>query len=114
MTIKPHRDYVLILPDAKGGTTSAGIVIPDNWGPPPGSGTVIAAGQGRWNGGDWCASCGRRHPLQWQPMDLKAGDRVAYRWLDVGESRRWENEGKSYIFLRRHEISGILEQQEAA
>ena len=47
-------------------------------------------------------------------MDLKPGDRVAYRWIDVGQSRHWEHEGKTYIFLRRHEISGILEQEEAA
>lgn len=112
MTIKPHRDHVLILPDAKGGTTPGGIVIPEHWGPPPGSGTVIKVGPGRWNGADWCQQCGRRHPLQWTAMDVKPGDKVAYRWLDVGESRRWEHEGKTFIFLRRHEITGIIEQIE--
>ena len=114
MTIKPHRDHVLILPDAKGGLTPGGLVLLDTWGPPPGSGTVIASGAGRWSGGDWCSQCGHRHALQWRAMDIKPGDRVAYRWIDVGQSRHWEHEGKTYIFLRRHEISGILEQEEAA
>lgn len=114
MKITPHRDHVLILPDKQDAKTAGGILLPEHYRLPPGAGTVMAVGPGRWNGGEWCPTCGRRHPVQFQPMDLKVGDRVAYRWIDVGQARYWEHERKTYIFLRRHEIAGIIMQEEAA
>lgn len=103
MKVTPHRDYVLILVDLAPEVSASGLIaLPAHYGPPPGSGVVVAAGKGRnvLRGGEWV----------FQPNDVKAGDRVGYRWIDVGESRTWEHEGKKYVFLREHELYLVTQQ----
>lgn len=106
MIVKPNRDYVLILVDLRAELSASGLIaLPAHYGPPPGSGVVVASGPGRHvlRGGQWV----------FRANDVKAGDRVGYRWIDVGESRTWEHEGKKYVFLREHELY-LVTQQEAS
>lgn len=109
MKLTPFRDKVLILVDRPQEQTESGLVLPTQYGPPPGSGTVVACGPGRWAGGDTCPNCQRKHPLKFVPMTIRPGDRVGYRWIDVGEGRKWQHEGKDYVFLRESELFLVTE-----
>lgn len=107
MKITPHRDMVLVLPDLPPEWSDSGLIIrPPGWAPPPGTGTVIAVGAGRWVGGDKCHNCGTKAGLHFHPTSVQVGDRVSYRWID---GKEWVHEDRTYKFLRENELFLVTE-----
>lgn len=98
--VKPFRDKVLVLPDQPPSMTASGIALPDAWTVPPGTGTVIAVGPGRWN-----------NRSAFMPTTLKSGDRVSFRWIDgEQEQKKWRHNDKTYVFFHENEIFLVQEE----
>lgn len=100
MKVRPHLDYVLILPDLPQEKSASGLIdLPPGWTQPPGTGTVIAVGRGRYD-----------NQGVFRPTTLKPGDRVSYRWID---GREWEHDGRVYKFLRENEFWFVADNESA-
>ena len=90
---------VFIRPDPNEETTASGIIKPLAWQHPPCSGRVVACGRGTYT---------RRG--EFVPVDLKLGDRVAYRWLDAEQiTSTIEWNGEKLKVLNADQLIGVVE-----
>lgn len=88
--LEPKLDKIVVSPDIQENTTDSGIILLDKEAVIPTTGTVIAVGQGTDD----------------EDMELQVGDRVIFK-KHTGTS--WENEGKSYIFMRQSDVLAVIE-----
>jgi chaperonin GroES len=95
MNLKPLGERVIVKPAAAEETTKSGLVIPDTAQEKPQKGTVVAAGEGKWD------EDGERRI----PLDVKAGDTVIYGKYGGTEVKV---EGEDYLILRADDIYAIV------
>jgi len=94
MNLKPLGDRVVVKPSEAETQTQSGLFIPDTAKEKPQKGTVVAAGEGRWEDG-------KRIPL-----DVKAGDVVIYSKYGGTEIKV---EGADHLILSERDILAIVE-----
>jgi chaperonin GroES len=68
MKLKPLGDRLIVKPIDEEETTASGIVLPDTAKEKPQKGTVVAAGEGRWD----------EEGEKRIPLDVSEGDEVLY------------------------------------
>jgi chaperonin GroES len=95
MNLKPLGERVIVKPAEAEETTKSGLVIPDTAQEKPQKGTVVAAGEGKWD------EDGERRI----PLDVKAGDTVIYGKYGGTEVKV---EGEDYLILRADDIYAIV------
>lgn len=82
---------VWIRPDPEQGKTESGIILASAWQHPPCAGTAVAVGPRA-------------------ELDIKVGDRVAYRWIDAeqaGATIEWQDE--KFKVLNVEQLVGVVE-----
>jgi chaperonin GroES len=94
MNLKPLGDRVVVKPSEAETQTQSGLFIPDTAKEKPQKGTVVAAGEGRWEDG-------KRIPL-----DVKPGDVVIYSKYGGTEIKV---EGTDHLILSERDILAIVE-----
>lgn len=90
--MKPIKDWVLVEPKEEKKTTESGIIVPTDKEDLK-EGTVIAKGEGTWNGGQ---------PI---PMEVELNDKVLYKPYGVLEV---EHNGKKHLLMKEDNIVAIL------
>lgn len=106
-TLRPVGPHLLVRPDAAPKETPSGLLLPETWAKPPGTGTIVAVGLSRVVLIACADTVGIKRAMV-STDDFQPGQRVAYRWLD-GEMRIIEEGGEKLKFLRLDEIIGVLE-----
>mgnify|MGYP001583107384 CR=1 FL=1 len=94
--IMPLGDRILLKPVSQEemNTTASGIIIPDTVSKEkPEQGTVIAAGEGRWENGKRV------------PMNIKVGDKVVFSRYGYEEVKY---EGVEYYILKEENILAVI------
>jgi len=94
--ITPLGDRILLKPVSQDemNTTASGIIIPDTVSKEkPEQGTVIAVGEGRWEGGKRV------------PMNIKVGDKVVFSRYGYEEVKY---EGVEYYILKEENILAVI------
>jgi chaperonin GroES len=97
MNLKPLGERVIVKPAAAEETTKSGLVIPDTAQEKPQKGTVVAAGEGKWD------EDGERRI----PLDVAAGDTVIYGKYGGTEIKI---EGEDFLILRADDIYAIVDE----
>ena len=93
MNLKPLGDRVVVKASEAEEQTKSGLYIPDTAKEKPQKGTIIAAGEGRYEDG-------KRIPL-----DVKEGDVVIYSKYGGTEIKV---EGEEYLILRADDIYAVV------
>ena len=96
MKLKPLEDRVIIKAVAEEEKTASGIVLPDTAKEKPMMGTVVAAGDGKWD------EAGAKRI----PMDVKKGDKVIYGKYAGTEYKTAD--GDELLILRASEILAVV------
>lgn len=105
-TLRPVGPHLLVRPDAPPKEAN-GILLPETWAKPPGTGTIVSIGLSRTvlvaspDG----LSVSRAFV---STDDFHVGQRVAFRWID-GERRVIEDSGEKLCFMRLDELVGVVE-----
>jgi len=95
MNIRPLHDQIIVNRLDEGEQKIGGIIIPDSAKEKPQQGTVVAAGNGKANGG------GKRVAL-----DVKAGDRVLFGKYSGQEIKL---DGKEYFIMKEDDVLAVIE-----
>jgi chaperonin GroES len=95
MKARPLHDRLLIQRLDEGEQKVGGIIIPDTAKEKPQQGTVIAAGNGKYN------EEGKRIPL-----DVAAGDRILFGKYSGQEIKL---DGEDYLIMREDEVLAIID-----
>lgn len=85
MPLRAYGRNLIVKPDAPPKQSDGGILLPEAWARTPGTGRVISVGA--------------------RVSDIKAGDRVSFRWLDGRPFKRDDIEFKT---LQDCEIVGVV------
>ena len=96
VSIKPLEDRILVQTLDAEQTTASGLVIPDTAKEKPQKGTVIAAGEGKWD------EDGEKRIA----LDVKAGDTVIYSKYGGTEVKV---DGEDYLILRADDIYAVVQ-----
>ncbi|MBV8091132.1 MAG: co-chaperone GroES [Alphaproteobacteria bacterium] len=100
MAFRPLHDRVLIRRVESEEKTAGGIIIPDTAKEKPMEGEVVAAGPGA-----------RGEDGKFQPMELKAGDRVLFgKWSGT----EVKLEGEELIIMKESDVMGVIERDDTA
>lgn len=94
--ISPLNDRIILKPltEEQMSTTASGIIIPDTVSKEkPEQGTVIAVGEGRWEGGKRI------------PVSVKVGDRVVFSRYGYDEVKV---DGEEYYILKEENILAVI------
>ena len=96
MNLKPLGDRVIVKAAEAETTTKSGLILADNAKEKPMRGTVVAAGEGKWD------EDGEKRIA----LDVKVGDTVIYSKYGGTEVKL---EGDEYLILRADDIYAIVE-----
>ena len=96
MNLKPLGDRVIVKAAEAETTTKSGLILADNAKEKPMRGTVVAAGEGKWD------EDGEKRIA----LDVKVGDTVIYSKYGGTEVKL---EGEEYLILRADDIYAIVE-----
>jgi len=88
MPLRAYGRNLIVKPDAPPKQSDGGILLPEAWARTPGTGRVISVGA--------------------RVSDVKAGDRVSYKWID---GRIFKHEDVELKVLQQDEIVGIVEHE---
>ena len=91
MNLKPLGDRLIVKAIEEEETTASGIVLPDTAKEKPQKGTVVAAGEGRWD----------EEGEKRIPLDVAEGDTVLYSKYGGTEV---EVEGEDLLVLRESDV----------
>ena len=95
MKFRPLHDRVLIKRVEEEERTKGGIIIPDTAKEKPMEGEVVAAGPGA-----------RGEDGKFQPMDVRAGDRVLFgKWSGT----EVKLDGEEMIIMKESDIMGVID-----
>ncbi len=95
MNLKPLGDRVIVKAAEAETTTKSGLILADNAKEKPMRGTVVAAGEGKWD------EDGEKRIA----LDVKVGDTVIYSKYGGTEVKL---EGEEYLILRADDIYAVV------
>jgi chaperonin GroES len=95
MEVRPLHDRIIVHRLAEGEQQIGRIIIPDTAKEKPQQGTVLAAGNGKANGG------GKRVPL-----DVKAGDHVLFGKYSGQEIKL---DGTDYVIMKEDDVLAVID-----
>jgi len=96
MNLKPLGDRVIVKAAEAETTTKSGLILADNAKEKPMRGTVIAAGEGKWD------EDGEKRIA----LDVKVGDTVIYSKYGGTEVKV---DGEEFLILRNDDIYAVVE-----